>query len=133
MGEGDTLLNAAVGAVVTVLLSFTVFSPLLGGGVAGYLQAESTGRGAKVGAISGAIAAIPALLLLGLGLVFFLGTAAMGPGGFGLPGGVELLVVLFVLLPLLFVWSVGLGAAGGYLGAYLHQESGATGTRVPSQ
>lgn len=32
MGNGDTLLNAVLGAAVTVVLSFTGFSPLVGGG-----------------------------------------------------------------------------------------------------
>lgn len=125
MGRGDTLLNAAVGAAVTVVLSFTGVSPLLGGGVAGYLQRESRTSGATAGALSGALAFVPALLFVVLGL----GALLAGPmrtmgGGIGLPGGAELLAVLLVLLPLLLVWHVGLGAIGGYLGAYLREEVG---------
>lgn len=72
MSEGDTLLTAVIGAVVTLVLSFTVFSPLLGGGVAGYLQRGNRAGGIRVGALSGAIAAIPFLLLLSVfaGFVF---------------------------------------------------------------
>ncbi|MFC6727016.1 DUF5518 domain-containing protein, partial [Halobium palmae] len=36
----DRWVNALVGAVVTVVLSFLPFSPLAGGGVAGYLDAR---------------------------------------------------------------------------------------------
>ena len=98
----------------------TGFSPLLGGGVAGYLQAESPARGAKVGAISGAIAAIPLFLIMFLGFALFAAVPA-GPGG--VPGGVELVVIFGVMLPILLVWFAGLSAAGGYVGAYLHAEA----------
>jgi hypothetical protein len=120
MAKGDTLLNAVVGAVVTVLLSFTGVAPVLGGAVAGYLQRESRASGAKVGALSGAIAFLPALLFLFVVMGFF----ALGPmmGGTGLPGGVELLVVVLILFPLFVLWHVGLGALGGYLGAYVREE-----------
>jgi hypothetical protein len=50
------LTNALIGAVVTVVLPFVPFSPLLGGAVAGYLQERD---GFRVGAPSGAIAAVP--------------------------------------------------------------------------
>lgn len=120
MGEGDTLLNAAIGAVVTVVLSFTGFSPLIGGGVAGYLQRGTPQGGAKVGALSGALAFLPFLLLFFLGFGLF--AVVSGSGGFGLPGFVELLVLLFLLVPLFLLWNVGLGAVGGYLGVYLQGE-----------
>lgn len=115
MGQGDTLINAAVGAAVTIGLSFSGFSPLIGGLVAGFLQSESMERGAKVGAISGLIALIP-LVLFGL-FVFGLVTV-LSPA---LPGGPELLVI-FVMLPVGAIWVVGLSAAGGYIGAYIQQE-----------
>jgi hypothetical protein len=119
MARGDTLLNAVVGAVVTVLLSFAGFSALLGGGVAGYLQREDRQTAAAVGALSGVFATVPFLFLVGFFFVFVL--TGIG-GGFPLPGGVELVVILFVLLPLLFLWNAALGAAGGYLGAYVREE-----------
>jgi hypothetical protein len=39
MGAGDTFVNAMTGAVATALLSGSVpLAPLLGGGIAGYLE-----------------------------------------------------------------------------------------------
>lgn len=128
MGRGDTLLNAVVGAVVTVVFSFTGFSPLAGGGVAGYLQAETRTQGAMVGALSGALSFLPFLFLAVLGF----GVLALGPmAGAGFPGGIELLVVLFVALPLFLLWTVGLGAVGGYLGTYLYEEFATTDGQAP--
>lgn len=123
MGEGDTLLNAAVGAVVSVLLSFTGVSPVVGGAVAGYLQREGPRRGATVGALSGALAFLPFLLV-----VVLVGAAiGLAPAmGGGVPGGVELVVVfLFAVVPVVLLWSAGLGAVGGYLGAYVREETAA--------
>ena len=108
MGTGETWTNAIIGAVITLGLSFTGVSPLLGGGVAGYLQNEQPERGAAVGAISGAIAALPAILLLALAIGVFL-LSGPGPGG---PGGIELVVIVVGLVPMLLAWFVGLSAGG---------------------
>lgn len=122
MGEGDTFLNAVIGGVVTVVLSFTGFSPLIGGAVAGYLQEETRKSGATAGALSGALAFIPFLFVLFLFFAFFL-AGPLTNGGVGLPGSVEL-ILLFVIFPLALFWNVGLGAVGGYLGAYVREEHG---------
>jgi hypothetical protein len=37
----------------------------------------------------------------------------MQPSALGVPGGVELAIILFVMFPLLFVWIIGLSALGG--------------------
>lgn len=118
MGQGDTLLNALIGAGMTVILSFSGFSPLLGGATAGYLQRGDRAEGARVGALSGAIAALP---FLGLILVLF---GFFGLFAAGSPGGAGLMLV-FGLFALLFglVWSVGLSAVGGYLGVYIAEET----------
>lgn len=120
MGKGDTLMNAVIGAVVTVVLSFTGFSPLLGGAVAGYLQRESRTSGAKVGALSGVFAFIPFLLFMFLFFGVFFG--GMMGGGMGIPGGPELIVILFIMFPMFLLWNVGLGAVGGYLATYLRED-----------
>ncbi|MDG5777399.1 DUF5518 domain-containing protein [Haloarculaceae archaeon H-GB2-1] len=120
MSEGDTLINAVIGAVDTVVLSFTGFSPILGGMVAGYLQRGDRAGGIRVGAISGAIAALPFLLLF---FVFggFLFTGSMMGGGMGVPGG--FVVVLLFGFVFALIWSVGLSALGGYLGVYIATET----------
>jgi hypothetical protein len=118
----DTLRNAVIGAVVTGLLAFTVVSPAIGGAVAGYLQREPPARGPRVGAISGAIASIPFLLALTLGVVVFVGTTTTG--GIGVPSGVELAIVLLFVVPLGVLWNAGLRAVDGYVGAYVRANSG---------
>jgi hypothetical protein len=123
MGEGDTLLNALVGAAVTVVLSFVGVSPLLGGAVPGSPQRGDRMDGARVGAISGVLASIPFLLLLFLALGF-LGVVTglpLGPEAFG-ASLIGLVVVGFGLFVAL-AWSVGLSAVGGYLGVYVAEET----------
>lgn len=119
IGEPKTLRNAVLGAIVTVLLSFTAVSPLLGGALAGYLQREPPKQGVKVGAISGAIAIVPFFVVVFLGMVL----VGMAGARTGLPGGMELAIILFVIFPLLAAWNVGLSAAGGYVGASIRQGS----------
>ena len=120
MANRNTWINAAIGAVITIGLSFTGFSPLLGGGVAGYLQKETPKCGAKVGAASGAIATLPVVLVMCLGLLLYAGIPAASPGA---PGGLELAIIFLFMLPMIALWFVGLSAAGGYLGGYLWTES----------
>lgn len=132
MSEGDTIINAVIGAVVTVVLSFTGFSPILGGMVAGYLQKGERAGGIRVGALSGAIAALPFLLLFLLFFVFggffvtgpmisdSMGTSMAVPGGF-------VFVLLFGFVFAL-IWSIGLSALGGYLGVYIGSETDVGGS-----
>lgn len=120
MGEGDTLINAVIGAVVTVVLSFTGFSPILGGMAAGYLERGDRADGIRVGALSGAIAALPFLLLVFLfgGFMF---TGSMMGDGMGFAGGFVFLLLFGFVFAL--VWSVGLSALGGFLGVYIATET----------
>ena len=122
MGDGDTWINALIGAVVTVVTSFTGISPVIGGAVAGYLNRYD---GVKVGALSGLIASIPLLALLFFaGSVFaflpFAGPGMMNGSGalFGIAGFVIIVFAFFVAL----LYAVVLGALGGYIGQYLKQE-----------
>lgn len=119
MGEGDTLLNALVGAVVTVILAFIPFSTVLGGGVAGYLQKGTRNDGLRVGAISGLIALVPIFIFGSLfGGLFLFTMLGVGPRGvIGL--GFVFLLVLFVIV----LYTVALSALGGYLGAYIATET----------
>ena len=55
----ETLKHAAIGAVVSLVTFFLPFSPVIGGGVAGYLHGSDRTEGAKVGGLSGLLAAVP--------------------------------------------------------------------------
>ncbi|WP_246310136.1 DUF5518 domain-containing protein [Halorarum halophilum] len=115
MPADDTLKNAAIGAVASIVLFFLPFSPALGGALAGYLQGGDTDEGLRVGALSGAIAAVPLAVLAVLVTAVFVIAA---PGRAALAFVVFFVVVLFVAL----LYGVGLGALGGLLGAYLNEE-----------
>jgi len=119
-GEPNTFVNALVGAVVTVVTAPTLpVAAVFGGAVAGYLQRDDVAAGAKVGALSGAIAAVPVVPLVWIVLAFL---------GFGFVGlGVEPIfglttVVLLFGVAFLVAYLVGAGALGGALGAYLRRE-----------
>jgi hypothetical protein len=121
MGKGETLLNAGIGAVVTLVFSFAGFSPILGGAVAGYLQQESRTSGAKVGALSGVLSFIPFLLFGFLFFGIFLNGPMMG-GEMGIPASPEFFILLSFLFPVFLLWNIGLGALGGYLGVVLRED-----------
>lgn len=113
--QSNTLLNAVIGAVAGIVLSFIPLSTVLGGAVAGYLEGGDTSDGLRVDAIAGLIMLIP-FALFGLAFVmFFL--------GFG-NGGAPIAFGLFAFMILLFgaVYTVGLSAVGGYLGVYIKRE-----------
>lgn len=120
MAEGDTFVNALLGAVVTVILSFLMLSPLLGGLLAGYLEGGDRDDGLRVGAISGVIAIVP---LVGL-LLLFGGVLAVFLVG-GLPARVGAVGAVFVLfgLAVISAFTVGLSALGGWLGNYLRVDA----------
>lgn len=107
----DTFVNALVGAVVTVLVSFVPFSPIVGGAVAGYLEG---GDGVRVGAISGLIAVIP-LFFLAFTFLAIVGIVAIDVAVFLVFVG--LFVFAFVV-----TYTVALSALGGFLGEYLADE-----------
>ena len=112
MTNSDSIIHALVGAVVTTVVFFIPFSPVIGGAVAAYLGRTTTGDGIRVGAISGVIATVP-MALVGLFAVSILSFAYI-------PNGFLLLIVLFGVLSMLY--TVGLSALGGLLGAYLVDE-----------
>ncbi|ELZ25794.1 hypothetical protein C475_10054 [Halosimplex carlsbadense 2-9-1] len=118
--EGDFWVNALIGAVVMVVLSWIPFATALGGGVAGYLQQGTRMGGAKVGAVSGLIAAIPVFGVLGL--VFGgLGLGAIAGGealGFVVLGAITLFALVVTA-----AFVAGTGAVGGYLGVYLRERT----------
>jgi hypothetical protein len=117
----DSTMNALIGGIVTVVLSFTGFSPLIGGAVAGYLNQRD---GVRVGALSGLVAMVPVILLVAFAGTFFaavLPFSGMGPGM--MTGGFIGLVFGAFLFALLVAFVVGLSALGGYIGEYLYTEN----------
>jgi hypothetical protein len=119
----STLVNALLGAVVGVVFGFIPFSTVLGGGVAGYLQGRDRRAGLRVGAIAGALMAIPFVLVVVLGLgVFTVVTVSSGAPGpsTGISIGAIVLVLGVVLVASLY--TIGGAALGGYLGAYLKED-----------
>ena len=125
VAEPNTLVNAVLGGVVSVVLGFVPFSPVLGGAVAGYLQGEEPSQGLRVGAYAGLVAAIPlAFVLFLLASILSFGIVAVdSTGGVAGPtaGGSPLfaLGVLGAVFLVTAVYTVGLSALGGYLGSYL--------------
>lgn len=107
-GAASHTLDAVVGAVVTVVVAFVPFSPVVGGGVAGYLSHD---HGISVGALSGLLATLP------VAFVF-----AFLAAGFVSAGFAVLAVVLLFGLVVAAVYMVGLSAVGGFVGQYLHRE-----------
>jgi Fe2+ transport system protein B len=107
--DKDTLIHAAIGAAATVVFSFTVFSPILGGAVAGYLEEHHGGR---VGALSGLIASV---FVLPFALLFLF---LLAGGVFGIAALVLLVIPLVVVL-----YTVGLSALGGVVGVYIATET----------
>lgn len=105
-----TWVNALIGAVATVVFSFTMVSPVLGGAVAGYLERTD---GAKVGAIAGVFAILPLFLLL-VPVFAFVGLV-------GFPVSLVFVLVPFVVV-VIATYTVALSALGGFIGEYLYQE-----------
>ncbi|QLH84320.1 DUF5518 domain-containing protein [Halosimplex pelagicum] len=118
--EGEFWVNALIGAVVMVVLSWIPFATVLGGGVAGYLQQGTRMGGAKVGAVSGLIAAVPVFAVLGLVFSVFSFGAFAGGEAFG---AVVLAAILLFALVVTAVVVAGTGAVGGYLGVYLRERT----------
>ena len=119
MAEGDTLINAVIGGIASIVLSFVPFSPVLGGALAGYLQGGDRGEGVRVGAYAGVVAAVPLALLLFVVVAVF-GFLALG----GRPGGGAFLVVFFLFAAVVVAGIiVGLSALGGWVGNYVRYDT----------
>ncbi|WP_254762419.1 DUF5518 domain-containing protein [Natrinema marinum] len=119
MVRSRTAINAIIGALVGVVLSFVPLSTVLGGVVAGFLEGPNERDGTIVGALAGAIAFLP-IAAVGFFFIGFFGLVLTGE----LPvSGIVLLSILVVSAGLFFLlYTVGLSALGGYLGAYLAAE-----------
>lgn len=114
IGGENFYLHALLGGVVTVVTSMIPFSPLIGGGVAGYLHNGGTGRGMRVGGVSGAIASLPlAAMFFFMFTIMSFGTLATGE----FAGPIFVIMLIGAVLLFAALYMVGLGALGGYLGA----------------
>lgn len=116
--SNGTLVNALVGAVVTVVTAFLPFSPVLGGAVAGYLQGADRRTGLRVGAYSGLVVSIPAFLLVVLAVTVFVAF----PVGVPARGAVAVLVFAVVIGLVVVAYFAGLSALGGYVGAAIAED-----------
>ena len=113
----NTLLNALIGGIVGIVLSFVPFSTVIGGGIAGYLEGGDSTAGAKVGALAGLVAFVPFVLILGTVLFFMPVMSGPGPRVHLALGASILLIVLFAA-----IYTVGLSIIGGILGVYVKEE-----------
>lgn len=129
MAEGDTLLNAVIGAAVTIVTTaFVPAAPLLGGALSGYLQAGTRGDGLRVGLYAGLLALLPLVLII----VFFGGLFLSILGAAGVPfhgfsghaafGSLGLLFFVLGIVSTLF-YVVALSIVGGWVGSYLRTET----------
>lgn len=122
MAEGDTAINAVLGAVATTVLSGAVpFAPLFGGALSGYLQGGDRNDGLRIGVISGLVSLVLSAILLGL--VFLVFVLILAGGGASWASGV--FWSFFFVMGFLFsaVYIVGLSTVGGWVGNYLKYET----------
>jgi hypothetical protein len=110
---GTTRSYAVLGAVVAALLSFVPFSPLAGGGLAGYLGYHGNGRAVSTGALSGFLSVAPILSVLAfLTVGIYTGLADVQQASLGVVSAVAMCLVVLVIS----VYGTGLGALGGFIG-----------------
>ena len=107
-----TVINAIIGGVAGIVLSFIPLSTLLGGAISGYLDGGTPENGFKIGALAGLFMFLPFAFLgfLLLSIFDFIGVPAI----FSFLG-------LFVLV-VSAAYTIGLSAIGGYLGVYFKNE-----------
>jgi len=110
--------NAIIGGIVTIGASVIPLSPVLGGGVAAYLQGEASGI--RTGALAGLFAAVPIVVLYAV----IVGSLLVGAPALT---GVVVSVLLISLL-VAVVYLVALSAAGGYIGARFADRDDADAT-----
>jgi len=117
LAGSSTWVNALIGGVGGIVFSFVPLSTVLGGVIAGYLEAgpggdgASTSAGLVVGGIAGGIMFVPFLLFA---YVAFAIVAASGSPTFG---GIVLFVFLTTAL-----YTIGAGMVGGVLGVIVRDE-----------
>lgn len=106
--SASTTSTAILGALVTVAAAFVPFSPVIGGGVAGYLRGSDAAGAVRTGALAGVLATVPVLVTYAAITWTLLGT------GSGLTGVIALVFAVSLLVAVAYVTF--LSALGGYLG-----------------
>lgn len=102
----DRTVLAVVGAVVSGVVSFVPFSPIVGGGLAGYVQGGTSGDGLRIGALAGLALAAPYALLL-----------AFLAGGAFAANAVSIGLLFVAAIAVSTALTVVVSAGGGYAGA----------------
>ena len=130
MSEGDTWVNSFIGGIITIVFGgFVPLMPLAGGAIAGYLQGGSRGDGLKVGAIAGLIAWVPFALLMVFAASLLnalnFDIPIFGPEGviLGSIGDGLGTLLIGIAIVLGFVYFVGFGTIGGWLGNYVKYDT----------
>ena len=98
-----------VGAIVSTVLSFVPFSPLLGGAAASCLSTDRADSGVAAGTFAGIFTTIPALVGLG-----FVGVGLFSALPEATAGGAVLALAVGIAFTIVYV--IGLSAIGGYAG-----------------
>ncbi|AUG46739.1 hypothetical protein BVU17_04085 [Haloarcula taiwanensis] len=123
MGEGDTFVNAVIGAVATALLSgFVPLAPLLGGCIAGYLEGGERDDGVRVGLLSGVVGLAISLVFFVVVFVFLAAFLAVVPEALGVFGAAGLFVLVLGTITAA-AYFLGLSAVGGWLGNYVKYDT----------
>lgn len=127
-------IGAILGAVVSIIAGFLPFvsfvAPLLGGGVAGYIQRAGSRDGAGSGALMGVFLAVLGVVLQLLAPVLpaFPAAVVLGPWargfGLGMLNGIVAIIAASAIL-LVLVGAVG-GAIGGALAGRRAQQTNET-------
>ncbi|AEH37345.1 DUF5518 domain-containing protein [Halopiger xanaduensis] len=111
----NTSVNALVGGVVGIVLSFIPGSAFVGGALAGYLEGGDGGDGLRVGALAGLVMLVPMVLFW-----LFAMTMVLGAGMPGMPGTMGGFV--FAVLAFLVLFTLGLSVVGAVVGGVLADE-----------
>lgn len=114
-----TVVFAIAGAVVATLVSFIPGSTVIGGAVSGFLEGPDARQATITGAVAGLIVFLPAVAI-GIFVFAFLGFGFVAGGEVVFGMGVMFFVLLLGVAAL--VYTVGLAALGGYLGAILARD-----------
>jgi hypothetical protein len=114
----ETLTDAGMGAVVTVVLSFLPFSSVAGGAVAAHRNGGGYARGLWLGTLAGVAAMLPLLAL------FVPALYIAGLLGFGIPPSSSAYDLFLALVFAFFLaYTVGVSAVGGLCGVWARRNT----------